>query len=82
MSNGEYIINLLQKYGGDVEKARRAFPKAMRPPTLPTAPGFFTAEEARELGIELPGVGWKLRVAPPVDGQEPKLSYISPQNGN
>ena len=60
--------------------------EAMMPPALPTTPQFFTAEEVRGMGLVTEAgepfeleLGWRLKVTPPVDGQEPMISYITPE---
>jgi len=84
MSNG--ISDLLKKYGTSLEQTRALMPKlteavkrqrAIKLPTLPTVPQFFTPEEAKDLGVELEP-RWSLKVSPGRDGQEPSFSYITP----
>lgn len=90
------IEELLKKYGTSLAETRKLMPelvesikreRAMRPPPLPTTPQFFTAEEVRGMGLVTEAgepfeleLGWRLKVTPPVDGQEPIISYITPED--
>jgi len=88
------ISELLQRYGTSLEETRKLVPKlteavkqkkAIKPPTIPTAPQFFTPEEVRGMALVTETgepfrlePGWTLKVVPPVGGGEPRVSYISP----
>lgn len=93
--NGE-VEELLKKYGTSLEETRKLMPELtetikrrheLKPPAWPAVTQFFTAEEVKEMGLiteagepfELE-LGWRLKVVPPVDGQEPKFSYITPED--
>ena len=77
------VLSLTEKYGSLIEQA--VFPtqrlaeltrRTFKPPKYPQLPQFFTAEEAKEFGIELER-GWMLKVTPGVDRAAPSLSYIT-----
>ena len=79
------ISDLLERYGTSLAETRKLMPRlteavkrqrAVKPPAFPQMPGFFTAEEAKEYGVELER-GWMLKVTPGGDGVEPSISYIT-----
>ena len=88
------ISELLEKYGTSLAETRKLMPRLAeelkRPPKPPPAPQlptvpweigvpqFFTAEEARQLGVELEP-GWQLKVVPHKDPAPPAYSLITPE---
>ncbi|GAH29673.1 unnamed protein product [marine sediment metagenome] len=78
---------LIPELGEAVKRGREDWKYEVKPPAWPTVTQFFTAEDVKGMGLvtatgepfEL-DPGWRLRVAPPVDGQEPKFSYITPED--
>jgi len=90
------ISELLSRYGTSLKETRALMPelteavkrqRAIKPPTFPQVPRLFDPEEVKGMGLVTEAgepfqldPGWMLKVTPPVDGKEPKISYITPEN--
>ena len=57
-----------------LDQSRGGMPKLAAPSTQ-----FYTSEEAMQFGVEL-DAGWKLKVVPPVNGGQPSISYLTPED--